>query len=195
MGAPHVRATRWSEVGPAALMQVHRSHFGTFQRKVWQVGALVITAFDAFGGMSANPAGVLVRDLADRRDDFVSVTIPTSFHRVGFAIDQVFNTNPFGVLMFGYTRRADRLTIEHLARNRDRSARRDNDGHVGDGIIAVDGPAILASNLDIVPTPADTFVTTVTILRSDAPEREQFRSNAYLSTSRFGKLQPRAPNC
>jgi Pyroglutamyl peptidase len=80
---------------------------------------VVVTGFDAFGGMATNPSVALVARLGLPGLQVVRGVIPTSYGRVAAILRGIFAERPAAVVMFGFTNQTDRLRIEHLAVNRD----------------------------------------------------------------------------
>ena len=103
---------------------------------------VLLTGFDAFGGLLQNPSALLVADLA-AEFGYPLVILPTSYRRADRELTSAIQRHaPVHVVMFGYAKTADVLRLERVARNEDRAATPDNDGDTGNGRkIADDGPA------------------------------------------------------
>jgi pyroglutamyl-peptidase len=111
-----------------------------------------LTCFDAFGTLRENPTRGLVAVLSPPPGwRAVRTVLPTSYARVRPAVDDVFGRRPDAVVMFGYTSQADRLRLEHVARNRDGSPRPDNDGRIGGPVIRPGAPASYLATIDLMP--------------------------------------------
>jgi pyroglutamyl-peptidase len=111
-----------------------------------------LTCFDAFGALRENPTRWLVAALPEISGwRTVKTVLPTSYARVGTKVDGIFDQRLEAVVMFGYTSQTDRLRLEHVARNRDRSPRPDNDGRLGRPVILPGAPPAYSSTVDLAP--------------------------------------------
>jgi pyroglutamyl-peptidase len=114
--------------------------------------AVHLTCFDAFGALPENPTRGLVAALSPPPGwRAVKTVLPTSYARVSREVDRIFDQRPEAVVMFGYTGQADRLRLEHVARNRDGSPRPDNDGRVGGPVILPGAPPAYWSTVSLTP--------------------------------------------
>ena len=112
---------------------------------------LLITGFSSFPGAPRNPTEDMVEKLQghpSHGESFRAETLPvaweTSFARLREAIESV---KPKTVLLFGLHRRAERLRIEMLARNRRELGRADAVGDFPSGPAVLDGPPSWPCNL------------------------------------------------
>jgi pyroglutamyl-peptidase len=111
-----------------------------------------LTCFDAFGALPENPTRALVAALSPPPGwRAVKTVLPTSYARVSREVNRIFDQRPGAVVMFGYTGRADRLRLEHVARNRDGSPEPDNDGRVGGPVILPGAPPAYWSTVNVAP--------------------------------------------
>lgn len=114
----------------------------------------VITAFDAFGGHRANPSEIVTGELAANRAHLRRVILPTSYRRAPTGVARILDAEPDLLVLFGYTRFADRFTVEQVARNVDTWPEPDNDGVLASGEIAASGPPTLVTTADLAPVAA-----------------------------------------
>jgi pyroglutamyl-peptidase len=111
-----------------------------------------LTCFDAFGALPENPTRWLVAALSPPPGwRAVKTVLPTSYARVSGEVDRIFDQRPAAVVMFGYTGQADRLRLEHMARNQDGSPRPDNDGRIGGPVIRPGAPPAYWSTVNLAP--------------------------------------------
>ena len=105
---------------------------------------IVVTAFTAFGGMTANPTIELTRRLVEGSNNRLRrVVMPTSYRASEGILDRIVSRRPDVLVMFGYTSETDRLRLEHVARNRDGSPFPDNDGRYGRRFVIPGAPGCL----------------------------------------------------
>ena len=112
----------------------------------------VVTAFTAFGGMTANPTIELTRRLVEGSNNRLRrVVMPTSYRASEGILDRIVSRRPDVLVMFGYTSETDRLRLEHVARNRDGSPFPDNDGRYGRRFVIPGAPAAYRSTVGFGP--------------------------------------------
>jgi pyroglutamyl-peptidase len=104
----------------------------------------VVTGFDAYGSISANPSAQVVTEM--RLSDEHGITLirevlPTSYGRASQRIvDLIRSQKPDILVMFGHSPRASALRLERCARNQTTSRSRDNDDLKLEGPIDTAGP-------------------------------------------------------
>ncbi len=92
---------------------------------------LLLTGFDPFGGCVVNSSWQLAAQVKLDGDRVTTALLPTSFARARSAlITLLAEQHPTVVLHLGLAAARQRLTFELMARNRDHSAARDNDGEL-----------------------------------------------------------------
>jgi pyroglutamyl-peptidase len=111
---------------------------------------VLLTGFDAFGNWSTNPSALVTQAVAGPAGDtVVGNVLPTSYSRAGSAIERLLLSHrPQAALLLGLHPKAEQLVFERVARNRDDSPARDNDGvqHVS-RVIVPGAPAQYAGTL------------------------------------------------
>jgi pyroglutamyl-peptidase len=113
---------------------------------------MILTAFDPFGGLAANPSERLLQAVAPQlADGDLTVVLPTSYARAWAAIGEVLAGRPGDepVVLLGYSARARGLRLERGAANRCTAAAADNDGEVRAGPVDPDGPPVVATSIDV----------------------------------------------
>lgn len=113
---------------------------------------MILTAFDPFGGLAANPSERLLRAVEpELADGDLTVVLPTSYARAWATVDEVLGGRPADepVVLLGYSARAGGLRLERGAANRCTAAAADNDGEVRAGPVDPDGPPVVATTIDV----------------------------------------------
>ncbi|MBI4443992.1 MAG: hypothetical protein HY649_11550 [Acidobacteria bacterium] len=117
---------------------------------------ILLTGFEAFGGLRVNPSEKIVRRIAERSrrkgesDLFVAV-LPTEYTRAARKIRQLIRRlRPSAVLCLGVARSRTTINLERVALNLDDDPLPDNAGRVYAGRpIARAGPLAFASTLPL----------------------------------------------
>jgi pyroglutamyl-peptidase len=93
---------------------------------------ILVTGFDGYGKLRANPSAALVRRLADEFDNTITAAVlPTSYQRGARELNHLLESvRPDALLMFGYSSRSPGLRLERRALNADRAKTPDVDGVV-----------------------------------------------------------------
>jgi pyroglutamyl-peptidase len=108
----------------------------------------LITAFDPFGGLTANPSATLVAELATQLPAVHSAVLPTSYRGSWIKMDGLLRRQrPSAVIMFGYAKSVVGLRLEECATNRDTARQPDNDGEIARGLIVADAPDVLRTTV------------------------------------------------
>lgn len=114
---------------------------------------ILVTGFEPFGPVAANPSETIARALDGRRiagARIVGRVLPVSLTRIGGAVrDALRETKPDMVLALGVARGAASLRIERCAANRARFDIPDNDGAMGGARLEVCGPAARRATLPL----------------------------------------------
>lgn len=113
---------------------------------------LLVTGFEAFGGIAVNPADILVRRLGASPPAGVStLLLPVEYERAAARLlAEVDRIEPAAVLMFGLAGNTQYLRLERFGRNRCTSAAADNAGVRRVGLDAVEGaPETLETGFDL----------------------------------------------
>ncbi|MBV9485473.1 MAG: hypothetical protein JO246_05400 [Frankiaceae bacterium] len=112
---------------------------------------ILVSSFDAFGGLGANPSDVLRLELAERDASLKTVCLPTSYACAWAVLrDSLERHHPSHCLMFGYAQSTTvSLRLERSATNADRAPSADNDGSVLSGQIVSSGPKTLHTGVDV----------------------------------------------
>ncbi len=120
---------------------------------------LLLTGFEPFGEMPANPSQLIVEALAQDLRGFgnleglTAAILPVEFAAAGERIRALIeDARPDVILMLGVAAKRDTIGLERIALNLDDTpARPDNAGHAPDGMpIEPGGPLALAATLPLV---------------------------------------------
>lgn len=114
---------------------------------------LLVTGFDAFGGMPFNPSEAILERLSRRPPmaDTRFSLLPTRFEDASATLLTALVTeSPSIVVMFGLARSTQGLRLERYAHNRIRSEKPDNAGVLATGRLVVQGgPTAYETTLDV----------------------------------------------
>jgi pyroglutamyl-peptidase len=92
---------------------------------------VVITGFNAFGGLTGNPSATLVGSLAERCPHYSTAVIPTSYSQGWNEISEKVSDPLTRILvMFGFANNAVGLRLEKYGRNKNNQTVPDNDGQL-----------------------------------------------------------------
>lgn len=143
---------------------------------------ILVTGFEPFGPVAANPSETIARALDGRRIGaarIVGRVLPVSLARIGPAVrDALRETKPDVVLALGVARGAASLRIERCAVNRARFDIPDNDGALGAERLDSAGPAVRRATL-----PLRSLMHAAR--RSRAPVRYSSDAGAYLCNAAY----------
>jgi len=117
---------------------------------------ILLTGFDGFGGLSANPSRVVTQQMAERanrdgRQDLLTEILPVEFSASGERIRELIRENhPSAVVLTGVSAGLGAIGFERVALNLDDTGEPDNAGDKPEGrIIVPAGPAAYWSTLPI----------------------------------------------
>ncbi len=143
---------------------------------------ILVTGFEPFGGLAANPSEAIARALDGRRiagARIVGRVLPVSLARIGPAVRAALaETRPDAVLALGVARNAASLRIERCAANRARFDIPDNDGALGQAKLDATGPAARRASL-----PLRSLMRAAK--RARAPVRYSSDAGAYLCNAAY----------
>lgn len=107
---------------------------------------VLLTAFNAFGGLAQNPSEQLLAEIEDKQ--VTKLVLPTIYDAAEqLLLDALHNEKPSALLMLGYSKLANPIKLEQVARNRDSKIAKDNLGRVGRPTIIAGGPDKFPLNL------------------------------------------------
>lgn len=113
------------------------------------VSRLLITGFDPFGSLKANPSSELAQWLEKTLPDADAVELPTSYARSVAVLDDAVTDGKYAaILMLGYADGPSGVRLEQVASNRTTATSPDNDGVKLHGAIDSAEPGNLATPFD-----------------------------------------------
>ena len=111
---------------------------------------ILITGFDPFGEVSANPSQAIIEAL-DGSPGLVTHTLPVIYAQAGARLNALIDaTQPQAVIALGVARGRPAISLERIALNLDDASAPDNAGELRQGVpIAADGPLAYESTLPL----------------------------------------------
>ena len=115
------------------------------------MSGLLLTGFDAFGGVSRNPSQDIVESLAGSSSTVTAQVLPTAYRRSFAALlERMAQHQPESILMLGVAPGLACCRLELQAANRLCTRKADNDGFIPEEMmIDGDAPLTLATRLDV----------------------------------------------
>jgi pyroglutamyl-peptidase len=114
------------------------------------ISGVVITGFNAFGGLTGNPSATLVGSLAERCPHYSTSVIPTSYSQGWNEISQRISDPVTRILvMFGFANNAVGLRLEKYGRNKNNQIVADNDGQLPPAYTDLSMPAKLETSVPV----------------------------------------------
>lgn len=114
---------------------------------------ILLTGFEPFGTLRANPSELVVRTIASRAhgDDLIAEILPTEFSAAERKIRKLIRSlRPDAVICLGVAASRERICLERIALNLDDEVLPDNAGRVRSGRwIVRDGPLAYQSTLPL----------------------------------------------
>ncbi|MBK8023469.1 MAG: pyroglutamyl-peptidase I [Chloroflexi bacterium] len=112
---------------------------------------ILVTGFEPFGAVQANPSQMIVQRLAERNPDLLTLVLPTEYRAAADKIRAAIESwEPDAVVSLGVAQNRTQITLERVALNLDDASIPDNSGALASGDpIEAEGPLAYPSTLPI----------------------------------------------
>lgn len=117
---------------------------------------ILLTGFTPFPGVDVNPSALIVQEIANQRYpglEIIAEVLPTAYDTAGARVEALIGEQRFdAVVCLGVAQSRSAISLERVARNRDSTAKPDNDGAIRE-------------NTPIVQDGAETYPATLPLER------------------------------